>query len=81
MKTFPGGLFKNYKSYSDKIEEITKMQRNILCDAQTSGGLLVAVEADGVDELVAYMKSINHPFYEIGELIENDNSGKYIKIV
>ena len=81
MKTFPGGLFKNYKSYSSKIEEITKMQRNVLCDAQTSGGLLVAVDANGVDEVVEYMKSINHPFYEIGELVDYDQSGKYIKVV
>ena len=81
MKTFPGGLFKNYKSYSCKIEEITKMQRNILCDAQTSGGLLVAVELQGVDKVVEFMKNINHPFYEIGELVEYDNSGKFIKVV
>ena len=57
------------------------MQRNVLCDAQTSGGLLVAVEESGVAEVVSYMKSINHPFYEIGELVGNDNSGKYIKVV
>jgi len=57
------------------------MQRNVLCDAQTSGGLLVAVDADGVDEVVAYMKSINHPFFEIGELVDYDQSDKYIKVV
>jgi selenide,water dikinase len=81
MKTFPGGLFKNFKSYSDKVEELTKMQRNVLCDAQTSGGLLVAVDTDGVDKVVEFMKSINHPFYEIGEMVENDNSGKFIKVI
>ena len=81
MKTFPGGLFKNYKSYGCKIHELTDMQKYVLCDAQTSGGLLVAVEPDGVNEVVDFMKNLNHPFYEIGELVKNDNSGKYIKVI
>ena len=81
MKTFPGGLFKNYNSYSDKLHELTKMQRNVLCDAQTSGGLLVAVEPNGVKEVTEYMKKINHPFYSIGKLVERDDTPKYIKVV
>jgi selenide,water dikinase len=81
MKTFPGGLFKNFKSYGCKIHELTDMQKYVLCDAQTSGGLLVAVEPDGVEQVVSFMKKINHPFYEIGTLVENDNSGKIIKVI
>ncbi len=40
----PGGAQRNYDSYKHKISEIGEYQRKILCDPQTSGGLLVAVE-------------------------------------
>ncbi len=45
----PGGTKRNYASYGHKIAPISDYQRNILCDPQTSGGLLVAVESDHID--------------------------------
>ncbi len=45
-KCFPGGTFRNYESYGHKISPITEAQKQILCDPQTSGGLLVAVEPE-----------------------------------
>lgn len=45
----PGGTKRNYASYGHKIAPISDYQRNILCDPQTSGGLLVAVESKHVD--------------------------------
>jgi selenide,water dikinase len=44
MGCIPGGARKNFKSYGDKISPMTEQQREILCDAQTSGGLLVIVQ-------------------------------------
>ncbi|WP_201353329.1 selenide, water dikinase SelD [Hydrogenimonas urashimensis] len=49
MGCIPGGTRKNFKSYGHKIGEMTQQQREILCDAQTSGGLLVIVEESGLD--------------------------------
>jgi selenide, water dikinase len=40
----PGGTHRNWDSYSKKIGPLTLLQRSILCDPQTSGGLLVAVD-------------------------------------
>ncbi len=37
-------------SYGHKISEMTQQQREILCDAQTSGGLLVIVKKSALDE-------------------------------
>jgi selenide,water dikinase len=68
MGTFPGGLFKNYKSYKDKVNELTDLQKYLLCDPQTSGGLLVAVDASKVEEVRSFMQEVNHPFFEIGQL-------------
>jgi len=45
----PGGTQRNWDSYGDKIGSISDRKRNLLCDPQTSGGLLVAVSEDGVE--------------------------------
>ena len=44
----PGGSSRNYTSYSHKLGSLSEDQLNILCDPQTSGGLLVAVAEDQV---------------------------------
>ncbi len=38
----PGGTLRNFDAYGHKLPEIDERTRNILCDPQTSGGLLVA---------------------------------------
>jgi len=43
-----GGTDRNFDSYGRKIGPLTKHQRALLCDPQTSGGLLVAVAPDGL---------------------------------
>ena len=44
----PGGTDRNFDSYGRKISALTKRQKALLCDPQTSGGLLVAVAPDGL---------------------------------
>ena len=44
----PGGTDRNFDSYGRKISALTKHQKALLCDPQTSGGLLVAVASDGL---------------------------------
>ncbi|MEO1449014.1 MAG: selenide, water dikinase SelD [Bacteroidota bacterium] len=39
----PGGTNRNWDSYGHKVGEISDLERTILCDPQTSGGLMVAV--------------------------------------
>ncbi|MCK9481213.1 MAG: selenide, water dikinase SelD [Bacteroidia bacterium] len=46
----PGGTNRNFKSYGHKVSELNDLQRNILSDPQTSGGLLVAVEESASDK-------------------------------
>ena len=45
----PGGTDRNFESYGDHLSPLTDAQRALLCDPQTSGGLLVAVAPDGLD--------------------------------
>jgi selenide,water dikinase len=44
LKCVPGGTQRNWASYGHKIGPLSDRQRHLLCDPQTSGGLLVAVD-------------------------------------
>lgn len=47
-KCIPGGTHRNWSSYGHKIGPLPEQQRYLLCDPQTSGGLLVAVDPEQV---------------------------------
>ena len=44
MNCIPGGTYRNWKSYGNKIRGITEFNKLVLADPQTSGGLLIAVD-------------------------------------
>lgn len=51
-----GAAGRNWASYGGAVElagDIAEWQRKLLCDPQTSGGLLVSAAPDAVDELLA----------------------------
>jgi selenide,water dikinase len=50
--TLPGGTKRNFDSYGHHIGAITDEQKAVLCDPQTSGGLLVAVDPDGREDFL-----------------------------
>lgn len=81
QKCMPGGTTRNWNSYGCKIGEITDDQRALLCDPQTSGGLLVAVENDHIDEFLALATQEGFNLSPIGRLIDRkDDSAPYINI-
>lgn len=55
-KTFPGGTFRNFDSYGHKISPLSDEQKHLLCDPQTSGGLLVAVDPKERDAFHAVVR-------------------------
>ncbi len=66
----PGGTLRNFDSYGEKIAPISEAQRNLLCDPQTSGGLLVAVAAEGEAEFLAVAAELGLNLAPIGQMIE-----------
>ena len=67
----PGGTDRNYESYGKKIGSLTDVQRALLCDPQTSGGLLVAVTPQGLDDFKESTAELDlESFGEITESIE-----------
>ena len=51
----PGGAKRNWESYGHHVQLTTDRQRMILCDPQTSGGLLVAVDPSAQAEVTALL--------------------------
>ena len=64
----PGGTGRNFESYGHKVGTLTEEQKAILCDPQTSGGLLVAVEPNSVQTVIEIAKDAGIDLYEVGEL-------------
>jgi len=48
LGSIPGGTVRNFASYGHKISPISDGQKQILCDPQTSGGLLLAINPTSV---------------------------------
>ena len=66
MGCVPGGTRRNFDSYGHKISSMTQEQQDILCDAQTSGGLLCIVRKDTLDKFLAITKNIGLDLTSIG---------------
>ena len=76
----PGGAQRNFDSYGHKLGDMTDVQKKILCDPQTSGGLLVAVQTPHVNEFIEFSKSLSLDLSPLGELISADDSSPLITI-
>ena len=65
----PGGARRNYASYGDDLDLPEGFKRDLLCDPQTSGGLLVSVEAGSVEEVRRVLSEAGLPSEVIGEIV------------
>ena len=65
----PGGTLRNFDSYGHKIAPLAQEeQRLLLCDPQTSGGLLVAVTPEGEAEFLAVAAGLGLALEPIGQM-------------
>ncbi|WP_257205261.1 selenide, water dikinase SelD, partial [Pseudomonas monteilii] len=69
----PGGTLRNYDSYGHKIGALSDDQKHLLCDPQTSGGLLVAVAPEGEAEFLAEAAELGLKLSPIGKLVERQS--------
>jgi selenide,water dikinase len=72
----PGGSGRNYDSYGHKLGALSESQINILCDPQTSGGLLVAVAPVQVSAVEESCRINQQECVWIGELCAPDTAQK-----
>lgn len=76
----PGGTGRNFESYGHKVGVLTEEQKAILCDPQTSGGLLVAVEPNSIQTVIEIAKDVGIDLYEVGELKPKSESDVVVEI-
>lgn len=78
QKSIPGGTHRNWDSYGHKIADLTDLQRFILADPQTSGGLLIAVEAANTTDFEQIAAENGFTLQSFGELVEPKEKVVYI---
>jgi selenide, water dikinase len=70
----PGGAQRNFDSYGHKVGPVEESKRQLLCDPQTSGGLLVAVAPGSDEAFLAITREAGMDLKPIGRLLPADNS-------
>lgn len=65
----PGGASRNFESYGHTLSAMTTIQQSIICDPQTSGGLLVAVDVDNEQKFLDTIAESGLELEAIGQLI------------
>ncbi|MDG6360871.1 selenide, water dikinase SelD [Glaesserella parasuis] len=73
----PGGTTRNFDSYGHLISPLSDEQKAILCDPQTSGGLLIAVKPQAVENVKQIANNANVALYPVGRLLKAE-SGKVL---
>lgn len=66
----PGGTHRNWASYGEKVDLKEEAHKLILCDPQTSGGLMLAVAPQALDEVQALLARNNMPIEVFGKLVK-----------
>lgn len=72
---FPGGSKKNQTAFGSLVhfcEEFTPAEQLIVFDAQTSGGLLLAIPPAGLERFAREMERFEEPWWQIGKVGERD---------
>lgn len=76
----PGGTERNFASYGERIGPLPPAARALLCDPQTSGGLLVAVRPGADEAFLAAAATEDVAATAIGELLPPDPSGVLVAV-
>ena len=69
----PGGTHRNWDSYGHQILLKEESHKAILCDPQTSGGLLIAVEDSAINEVEKILKDHKIETQSLGYLTARKN--------
>ncbi len=65
----PGGTGRNFASYGHRVASLAEDRQQLLCDPQTSGGLLVAVKPEAEEAFLSSAAELGLSLQPIGELV------------
>ena len=69
QKSMPGGTGRNWASYGHKISTLPGHHQAILADPQTSGGLLISVDAESASEFESFVRKKGQEIKSFGKLV------------
>ncbi len=81
MGCLPGGTQRNFDSYGHMISPMNRQQQAIVCDPQTSGGLLISVAQSGVDAFNEVCRQNNLALSPIGRLFQQADDQRLIRLI
>ncbi len=78
----PGGTHRNRASYGHKISGLDESNFAILCDPQTSGGLLVAVTPEDESHFVQQAQALGLELNSFGTMVERSGDDPtYVRVL
>ena len=77
----PGGASRNFNSYGEHLDIPEGFTRDLLCDPQTSGGLLLSVDHASIEVVQDILRDHNLPFNIIGNITEHSENDKIVKLI
>ena len=66
----PGGTYRNWDSYGHQVKLNSEEEKLILCDPQTNGGLLIAVEESAVPQVIGMLEENDIHTQPFGRLVK-----------
>ncbi|MBN2646668.1 MAG: selenide, water dikinase SelD [Thiotrichales bacterium] len=81
----PGGSHRNWDSYGHKVTDLAgkpleHTAKMLLCDPQTSGGLLAAVQPDAVNDFLAIAAQFGLQLQPIGRTCQAQTDGIMVRV-
>jgi len=76
----PGGARRNFDSYGEHLDIPEGFIRDLLCDPQTSGGLLVSVERNSIEQVIDILRDHNLPVNIIGHMRERHEGDTMVTV-
>ena len=76
----PGGTQRNYEALGHALPTLSPRELAVLCDPQTSGGLLVAVSPDALSGVQRLLQEQKLPRAVVGSLTPSDNGKPAIRL-
>ena len=77
----PGGSQRNWDSVRQYVSNIDARQQTLLCDPQTSGGLLLSIAPDSVDEAIAVLRDAGCFYQSIGHMSSAAEAKPLIEVI
>lgn len=82
----PGGTGRNFDSYGHKVSgqfdsNLSETQKMVLCDPQTSGGLLAAVRSDAVADFKMVAEQHGLALQKIGKTVTIESQSHCVEVV